>query len=339
MIMIDKNTVIWALIDDKPGHESQVLGVAEALGLPYLKKRLSYTPSANWPNILKRSLLQGVNAEKSDPLTAPWPDIVIGAGRKTAPIARWIKKQAKKEGRSCFLLQLMWPGRPTRDFDLIAVPEHDHIPASPPKVINMLGAPHRVTEGSLQREGAMWEKTLNRPDSPVIALLVGGNAGKRHFTPAHATALGQQVSAIAHHHNAAVWLTTSRRTPEQVTAALKQSLTCPHYFHDIHQGRANPYYAFLALSDVVIVTGDSISMCSEACASGKPVYIYAPEGITPKKHQRLHQSLYAQGYAAPLDEKSLQNRPELVKNEGIERPRLQAAREIAAALRERWKDE
>jgi len=44
-----------------------------------------------------------------------------------------------------------------------------------------------------------------------------------------------------------------------------------------------------------------MSMCSEACASGVPVLIFAPKGIFSAKHERLHASLYKGGYATPLD--------------------------------------
>ena len=36
----------------------------------------------------------------------------------------------------------------------------------------------------------------------------------------------------------------------------------------------NPFQAFLGIADRIIVTGDSISMLSEACASGKPVLLF-----------------------------------------------------------------
>ena len=62
----------------------------------------------------------------------------------------------------------------------------------------------------------------------------------------------------------------------------------------------NPYAGYLGLADAVIVTGDSVSMCSEACATPGPVYIYAPAALTAPKHGRFHQGLYAAGYARPL---------------------------------------
>ena len=54
------------------------------------------------------------------------------------------------------------------------------------------------------------------------------------------------------------------------------------------------------MADAVIVTGDSVSMCSEACATTGPVYIYAPEALSTAKHARLHSELFDKGYARPL---------------------------------------
>ena len=36
---------------------------------------------------------------------------------------------------------------------------------------------------------------------------------------------------------------------------------------------SNPYFGILALSEALVVTADSVSMLSEACATGKPVYM------------------------------------------------------------------
>ena len=36
----------------------------------------------------------------------------------------------------------------------------------------------------------------------------------------------------------------------------------------------NPYFGYLALTDEIIVTGDSMSMLTEACATRKPVHIF-----------------------------------------------------------------
>ena len=50
----------------------------------------------------------------------------------------------------------------------------------------------------------------------------------------------------------------------------------------------------------MVVTGDSTSMCTEASATGRPIFIFAPPGSTAEKHQRLHEFLYEYGCAMPL---------------------------------------
>ena len=89
----------------------------------------------------------------------------------------------------------------------------------------------------------------------------------------------------------------------------------------------NPYFGFLALADHIIVTGDSVSMCSEACAAEAPVYIYAPQGTVGKKHALLHRELYREGCAVELT-----GDPEPVEKSGHKR--LNVADEIAARIKE-----
>ncbi len=295
----DTGPVVWVLADDKAGHKNQALGVAEALGWPYEIKKITYNKNADRPNLFLGASLKGIDRENSDPVSPPFPDIVISAGRKTVPIAKYIKKQAKAEGKRCYLAHIMWPDAPAGGFDLIAVPAHDG-KRSGKKVITTTGAPHRVNAKMLEREGMIWQKTLSGQPKPYIALLVGGNTGKTSFTTEHAKELGKFASNMTASLDGSLMVTTSRRTGEDVRAALQDIIECPAHFHNPEEQRANPYYAFLALSNAVIVTGDSISMISEACATGKPVYIFAPDEITPKKHRKFHKILYEGGYASSL---------------------------------------
>ena len=98
-------------------------------------------------------------------------------------------------------------------------------------------------------------------------------------------------------------VSTSRRTDPSTRMALLDNIdtkTEVYVWRD--ECRANPYLAYLALSDAVVVTGDSTSMCTEASATGRPVYIFAPSEATAPKHQRLHKLLYEHGAAQPLPE-------------------------------------
>src|SRR5262249_9629003 len=59
------------------------------------------------------------------------------------------------------------------------------------------------------------------------------------------------------------------------TAGLLASIDVPHrIFCWGPDAGANPYFAFLALADSIVVTCDSASMLAEACATRKPVYMF-----------------------------------------------------------------
>ena len=58
----------------------------------------------------------------------------------------------------------------------------------------------------------------------------------------------------------------------------------------------NPYFAFLATADVILVTEDSANMPAEAAATGRPVYLLDMDGRQARK-QRFHAELAERGIA------------------------------------------
>ena len=97
-----------------------------------------------------------------------------------------------------------------------------------------------------------------------------------------------------------VLLTTSRRTGRAAEEALLAELPDNAWAYRWGDAGENPYFGLLAWSDVLVVTGDSMSMVSEACGTAKPVLIDAPAAETSAKHARLHAELYARRRALPL---------------------------------------
>lgn len=316
----DRDPLVWVLSDDRAGNTSQALGVAEALGWEFVTKEVRYTWAGRLPNLLRQASLIGVDAATGSSMVSPWPDLVIAAGRRTAPVARWIKRR----NPAAYLCQIMWPGASgLKDFDLIAVPSHDHLPGLRDNVMRITGAPHRVTETRLAIEAARWHGRLGGLKRPLFALIVGGSTKNRTFTPQMASDLGEQVGAMVRSTGGSLVVTTSRRTGREAEAALLSALPAPSHLFRWGDGGENPYFGYLAHASAVIVTGDSVSMASEACATQAPVYIYAPPGLITPKHARLHQNLYALGLAEPL---AGTYRP-------WTHPSLNAATDIAATIR------
>jgi mitochondrial fission protein ELM1 len=61
----------------------------------------------------------------------------------------------------------------------------------------------------------------------------------------------------------------------------------------------NPYFGYLGLADAVIVTADSVTMISEAAATGKPVHVAALEGGSAK-FRRFHAAMQEAGVTRPF---------------------------------------
>ena len=288
---------VWILADERIGNIHQCLGVVEALDVPYRTKRLVYNRKARLPNLLLGRTLAHLKKESAAAIAPPWPDIVIAAGRRTVPVARAIKRRS---GERAFLVQLMWPGPPSADLNLIATPAHDRIRPRP-NLLRTIGAPNHITPQRLAAVRETWRERLAGVTPPRIAALVGGDTRHHKFTPVLARELGRQASELARKIGGSLMITTSRRTGTATSEALMASVDDRTECH-IWQGseEKNPYLAYLALSDILIVTGDSTSMCTEACATGRPVYIFAPNGAVAAKHRLLHERLYARGFARPL---------------------------------------
>ncbi len=317
--------LVWVLPDGRPGNASQCLGVAEALGLPYQVKKLGYTWAVVLDNRLRGATLIGIDAATRATLTPPWPDLLITAGRRAAPVARYVKKQS---GGRTFLVQLMHPTHHEREFDLIAVPHHDRRPPAG-NILTITGAPHHVTPAKLTAAAETWRERLAGIPGPRLAVMIGGAFGRKPLPVALALEMVRQVSATANRLGGGIFLTTSRRTPADVVAALPNAITCPAYCHFWTPEAENPYFGFLALSDATVITGDSVSMLCEATVTERPVYILSPPGLARRRQALLQDRLIELGHARHFETLSEGTLPP-----GPYQP-LNAAHDIAAAIRKR----
>jgi hypothetical protein len=132
-----------------------------------------------------------------------------------------------------------------------------------------------ISSEHLRQAAERWQNLLGNAPHPRIALLVGGTSYACRFDEETAYRLGAEVRSFAETMGGTVFAATSRRTGPQATVALKKGLGHCCYLHEWQPEQSeNPFVAYLALADILIVTGESESMLAEAAATGKPVYIY-----------------------------------------------------------------
>lgn len=283
----------WIVTEGAVGMENQCRGVAEALGLEPVVKRVNprlpwlMLPSGWWPRPF-RSLGRG-----SDRLDPPWPDILVTCGRKSVPFSLAIKQAS---GGRTFTIHVQDPLMPTAAFDLVAAPGHDRVRG--PNVVATRGALNAVTAAKLALAAERFRLQLAGLPRPVVAVLVGGPNGRWRLAPGDMAAIADRLAALARRHGAGLWVTPSRRTGAANERVLRERLDgVPALIWD---GTGdNPYLGMLALADFILVTADSVSMVSEATATGKPVYVIELAGAS-RRQRRFHEELRRLGATRPF---------------------------------------
>lgn len=308
---------VWVLADPRAGTAAQGLGIAERLGVAFAVKKLGWTALSRLPNLLPWGSLTGLSGEARAGLVPPWPRLVIAAGRRAAPVALWLKRRSGAR-----LVHVMRPGIAPARFDLLAIPVHD-APAPAPNVLPVIGAPHCLGAAQLADAATTWAPRFAALPRPRVALLLGGPVRAEGLAPTLARDLATRVAALALAAGGSVMATTSRRTGRAAEEALAEGLEAvPHTLHRWGGAGENPYRGLLALADAIVVSGDSVSMLSEACATAAPVFFWSPPGLAGPRHARFHASLVSAGLAAPLGETL----------EGPPRERLDEAGRVAAEI-------
>ena len=294
----------WLVFDaEKKGSENQCRGLAEALGFKgYLLKPISRSPFLKLiPRRFcfsflrfKKGLLQNISEENL-------PDFIISSGTRASVVAAHIKKKTSEKVR---VINILNPRLSHDFFDLIVTPEHDRLKGH--NILETVGSLHGVTPERLSQEKRRFSGEIQSDKGPVVAILLGGPSKSFKMTKRVFETLGQQVAHLhrAHQSNTPgphFLVSFSRRTPVDFKEVfLKETKGVPLEVYDpLTYQKENPYFAYLALADHVIVSADSISMVAEACATGKPVQVVGCSKM-PRKFRQFHQALEDQKSTKPF---------------------------------------
>jgi mitochondrial fission protein ELM1 len=164
----------------------------------------------------------------------------------------------------------------------------------------VLGAPHRVSPMVLAQSELAWRERLGHLPHPRVALVLGGPVRRVGMPAAAAHALGRDVAQLTIGLRGAVMATTSRRTGAEASDALAAGLApSMHVLYRWGEPGENPYMGFLATADAIVVTADSVSMISEACATKAPVYVALPD-LAGRRHRAMVETLTQGGQVRPF---------------------------------------
>lgn len=287
---------IWGLTDGSAGMASQVRGVGEALakatGGEFTMKTARRMPPFS---LLPGYMWRGAGLCKSwssDALKAPWPDVLITSGRRCVAFALWIKHKSHGHTK---IVHLQSPRVSLKHFDLVMPMEHDK--ESGDNIYPTFAALHHITLDKLSRAAYEFhDQVMSYPPARIV-MLIGGATNKYKFTPARQQQLIGDINNFAKSYEGSLFISTSRRTGQEAAAAIEQAVASRKYSW-VYNGRGdNPYLAWLATADAVVVTNDSVSMMSEVLATGKPLYILSLPEHEQTKPARFARQLIARGMA------------------------------------------
>jgi len=287
------NLSCWVMSEGHAGMENQCRGLAEALGFTPLIKRVAPRPPWIWmPAALWPCPFLSLKSD-SDRLEPPWPDVLITCGRRSVPLAMAIRR---KSGNKTFTIHIQDPTVASHRFDLIVAPAHDGFTGD--NVIVAHGALHRVTRDRLTADAKHFAPLYADLPRPLIGVLIGGPNRRYKAGPIEMAQLAEKLKRLCAETGGALAVTPSRRTGAGSLKAFTEGLgDTPAVIWD-NQGD-NPYFGILGLADIIVVTCDSISMVTEACVSGKPVYVeFFPGGS--KRFEQFHAEMIAAGYTRPF---------------------------------------
>lgn len=272
---------IWVLLGDRRGDNYQMIALAQALRLPFETRAMKYNALRRIPKQLLNRQLVSLRPTARKCIQPPWPDLVIGFGHRSVPVARYIRIAS---GGRTKVVQMGNPRIHPRYFDLVITMSQYPIEEAE-NVVRLplaMDSPHAAIV--LTDEERDFFGGLPRPHR----LLVLGGPNKHWFVdPDDAAEAARTLMRRSEADGGTVIAIGSPRTRSPVVQAVEQQIQGTR--HRFVQGGVPRYRALLKEADEIHVTADSVSMISEALFTGKPVGV-APirQNRRGERHERMH---------------------------------------------------
>ncbi|HZK99334.1 MAG TPA: mitochondrial fission ELM1 family protein [Caulobacteraceae bacterium] len=277
----------WAVTTGEAGMRSQARGLARAVADAVVEKTVRVAAPWRWapPALVARPLSR--LDRRADALAPPWPDLMVTCGRRSAALGLAVRRES---GGRTVAVHIQDPRLPVADFDLVVALDHDDMPGAA-NVIATATAMHDVTPAALATAAEAWRIRLGVLGRPLAGVMIGGSTRRRPFGAREADKLIAGLRRLRES-GAALAISPSRRTPGPVLSRLAAAFAGDGRVWLWDRAGDNPYLGILALADRLVITGDSVSMVSEAVATASPVEVFDPDS---ERHERFLDALVARG--------------------------------------------
>ncbi|GMP88395.1 hypothetical protein CsSME_00040402 [Camellia sinensis var. sinensis] len=244
------------------------------------------------------------------------PLLVVASGRDTISVASAIKRLASE---IVFVVQIQHPRTHLERFDMVITPHHDYYPltahaqeqvplflhkwitpreAPDRHVVRTVGALHQVDFAALRSAANAWHDEFAPLPKPLLVVNIGGPTSHCRYGVDLAKQLTTSLQNVLVSCGS-VRISFTRRTPEKISNIILKELGNHPKVYIWNCEEPNPHMGHLAWADAFVITADSVSMLSEACSTGKPVYVIGAERCT-WKFVEFHKSLRERGLVRPF---------------------------------------
>lgn len=314
---------VLVLNDGKSGHLNQSLAVASEIRRARVTQ--GYAPEDTgivvvkvvFKNALARTALLACAALASwrchgcmacmklclekdsyDVLMKTYSDFVVSCGSSLEAVNIFMSKENNAKN-----IVVMKPGiiAGFKKFRLAVIPKHDR-PLERANIVTTTTAPNLIDPDRLRSDGEVLGRRVKTGVHGAIGLFVGGDNPEFALTGRVAGSAVEGACAFCDEADADLLITTSRRTSREAEGILKEKLKGnPRNKLLVIANEANLDEAvggILYLCKVAVVSEESISMISEAIASGRKVVVFKLDKKkgAPTKHETLLRDLEREGY-------------------------------------------
>lgn len=276
---------IWIISEGNPGHYNQSAAIAEVLAADsggttewidarlkvrgFLRPVLAWLLNA-WRGRMPASIARCTHRWQGS-LPTGAPDLIISSGGKSAFLNVML---ARAMGAKNVFIGPP-PGLAYSNFTVLLTLEDD---ARCDNCLVMDALPTRVTPELAAAEGRRFIAQTHLEGQRLWCMLIGGSSRSHHYTVEDWRELAHAMDILAERHQIKWLVTTSRRTGAECEAIMRAMLRPERVAEAAYWGvePRKVVLKYLGASEVVFCTQDSLTMITEAMASGKPTYAIYP---------------------------------------------------------------
>ena len=266
-------------------------------------------------------------------------NIIVSAGSSLSSVNLFLSY--KNSARNVVLMKPPFLG--SGRFDLVIAPEHDRIKPRDNVLLTRI-APNLIDREYLQEQANILNtqyairlpagsphgeavgkagNTQYETKGPTIGVFIGGDTAKYRLTYGLINNVISRLKEAADNLDCRLLISTSRRTPEIAERLLKENFAdfprCKLLLIANEKNIPEAVGGILGLSDIILVSGESISMVSEAVSAQKYTLVFNPQKRTraSTKQERFLQKLEKDGLLKVVQPDSLLSE---IKNLWKEKP-------------------